>query len=356
MANVWESFNKYMASVQELPEDSIEEEKIKNPFKLINSYNQYIDQEQPQERRIPQDSIEEYNNTITTTETEEPTVASSLGSTYTLEQLEKNPEFSMRAERFMEDIGKDEDIFEYLRDVNFSLSSAIVRSMQIGDWTDQAKEDYVYLQQAFDKASVGGLKQGLRMAKDLTVDLIADPLNLLALAAAPITLGSSVAARASIQIAVRQGLKKTAKAKLKHRILGKKAGESAVLQPVLYGAIEGAAWAGPHDYFLQQGDVELGLRDDIDLTSVAISTALGAGLTGIMTGSIGLFTAASPLLGRKMSKYSDEVSILNANKNKQQIIHDYDDMDWRNIFDPEFGTGEGIPIISGPDAPIITGI
>ena len=50
------------------------------------------------------------------------------GRTYTLDQLEKDSEFQTRADRFMESIDADEDIFEYLRDTDFSLSSAMVRA------------------------------------------------------------------------------------------------------------------------------------------------------------------------------------------------------------------------------------
>ena len=343
----WEAFNTFMSS---LDKDIVDEEEAAptlspNTIDFINSQTDSNNLPIRQERIIPQDSIAGYNNIIQTSKEEEPIVSSQLGAEYTLDQLEENPEFSMRAERFMENIGDDEDIFEYLRDINFSLSSAIVRSGQMKGWSDQAKEDYIYLKESFDKASIGGLKQGLRMAKDLSIDLIRDPFNLAAMAFAPITMGESLAARASIQIAVRQGLKKTARAKLKHRILGKKVGERILAEPVLYGAVEGAMWAGPHDHYLQQGDVELGLRDDIDLTSVALSAALGAGFTGIMQGSIGLMMAASPLVFRKMARTSDEVSILNATASKRAVLDDYDNhIDWRSVddtgynpkIDPEF--------------------
>ena len=180
----WEAFNSYMSS---LDKDRVDEEKAAptlspNTIDLINSQTDSNNLPIRQERVIPQDSIEGYNNIIQTNKEEEPIVSSQLGAEYTLDQLEENPEFSMRAERFMEEIGDDEDIFEYLRDINFSLSSALVRSGQIKGWSDQAKEDYIYLKESFDKASVGGLKQGLRMAKDLSIDLIRDPLNLAAMA------------------------------------------------------------------------------------------------------------------------------------------------------------------------------
>ena len=48
----------------------------------------------------------------------------------------------MRADRFLDGIGSNENIFEYLRDADYSLGSAIVRSFQTGNWTDEQKEDY----------------------------------------------------------------------------------------------------------------------------------------------------------------------------------------------------------------------
>ena len=32
----------------------------------------------------------------------------------------------------------------------------------------------------------------------------------------------------------------------------------------LYGAAHGMAWAGPHEYFLQDIDINLGARDEFD--------------------------------------------------------------------------------------------
>ena len=45
-----------------------------------------------------------------------------------LTELASDEEFSTRSERFLEGIESNENIFEYLRDAEYSLSSAIVRS------------------------------------------------------------------------------------------------------------------------------------------------------------------------------------------------------------------------------------
>ena len=62
-----------------------------------------------------------------------------------LTQLANDEEFSKTSERFLESIGSDDNIFEYLRDSEYSLSSAIVRAKQANDWTDQQQQDYNYL-------------------------------------------------------------------------------------------------------------------------------------------------------------------------------------------------------------------
>ena len=56
---------------------------------------------------------------------------SRLPTKYSLSQLEKDPEFSFRAKRFLDGIGRNEDIFEFLRDTEFSLSSARKRRLCI---------------------------------------------------------------------------------------------------------------------------------------------------------------------------------------------------------------------------------
>jgi hypothetical protein len=57
-------------------------------------------------------------------------------------------------------MGSNEDIFEYLRDSDYSLSSAIVRSFQTGNWTEQQKKDYVYLKNKFEEVYWAGFHFG----------------------------------------------------------------------------------------------------------------------------------------------------------------------------------------------------
>ena len=59
-----------------------------------------------------------------------------------LSELGQDDEFSKRALRFLEGVGSNDNIFEYLRDSDYSLSSAFTRSFQSDNWTEEQKEDY----------------------------------------------------------------------------------------------------------------------------------------------------------------------------------------------------------------------
>ena len=251
--------------------------------------------------------------------------------TYTLDDLEQDPEFQMRAERFMESIKDDEDIFEYLRDSDFSLSSAIVRSGQVKGWSDQAKKDYNYLRQTFDNADMGSAGQYMQLAKNLSVDLLADPLNWLAavffVPSGGWTGGAAGATLLAGKEAAKISLKQIAKASLKD-----------AKKPAIYGSVEGAAWAGPHDFFLQKADVELGLRDEVNWGQTALTTGLGAGIGGVLGGAIGTVTSGTPLLYHKYtSKYTDDLTITQKGEvKKEDAIDDYIDEKAVEIADDDF--------------------
>jgi len=213
---------------------------------------------------------------------------SKLGYNYSLTDLEKDPEFAMRAERFLQGVGRNENIFEYLRDENFSLSSAFVRSTEVGDWTEQEKQDYIYLRDKFNNANLKGFKERFNLVKDMSVDILTDPLNILAGLFAIPTGGGSLATRGALGTAAQTGVKKLTASQLSKRAALKQAkAVRAAKRTALYGAAEGMAWAGPHEYFLQDIDVDLGIRDEYDLGSIAGMTVTGGLVGGIAGGAIG---------------------------------------------------------------------
>jgi len=229
-----------------------------------------------------------------------------LSEKYTVAELRDNKTFNTRAERFLEGLGSNEDIFEYLRDSEYSLSSAMVRSLQTGKWTDQQKEDYVYLRDMFRNADLKSTRERLRAAKDITIDIVADPLNLLSVLFAIPTMGGSLATRAGANELVKQGIKRYNVSQLG------KAGLQGAKRPAIYGAAEGAAWVGPYEYFSQSTDIDLGVRDDVDWNQVGAMTALGGVLGGTVTGALGGISAAKYF--DKQFKYANEQEALDAAK------------------------------------------
>lgn len=211
---------------------------------------------------------------------------SPLPAAYSLSQLERNPEFSFRSKRFLNGIGRNENIFEYLRDADFSLGSAITRSFEVGDWNDEEKQDYLYLRSSFNNAHLEGFKERFNLVKDVGGDILGDPFNYLAALFAIPTLGGSFAGRAALGKAAEVGVKKYTTSQLAKR-------------GALLGAAEGAAFSGPHEYYLQDIDVNLGARDSIDLSLVGKVGLMGAGFGGLIGGGVGGITG---LYGKRFDK------------------------------------------------------
>ena len=260
----------------------------------------------------PQTQSKQYSystNTLPDETQYKTTSTSSYG--YSLSDLERDPEFSAAAKRFLDGIGSNENIFEFLRDEKYSLSSAIARSFQTGTWTDQQKQDYVYLRDRFDNTDLRGFKERFNLVKDVGIDILADPLNIVAGLFAIPTGGASIAGRGALQAAVKGGIQKMNTAKLKGQLelpfpkqltarqiaKRKKLQQAKALRGAKYGALYGAAhgmaWAGPHEYFLQDIDINLGARDELDLTAIGGYTlaggVFGGGLGGILGGVTGLY-------------------------------------------------------------------
>jgi len=213
---------------------------------------------------------------------------SNLGYNYSLTDLEKDPEFAKRAERFLQGIGRNENIFEYLRDENFSLSSAFLRSTEVGDWTEEEKQDYIYLRDKFNNANLKGFKERFNLVKDMSVDILADPLNILAGLFAIPTGGATLGVRGALGAATQASVKKLTASQLSKRAALKQTkAVRAAKRTALFGAAEGMAWAGPHEFFLQDIDVDLGIRDEYDLSSIAGMTVTGGALGGLIGGAIG---------------------------------------------------------------------
>jgi len=293
-----------------LPQQKEEKEKEKEkPTSLYATAFDNLNFQEPQKplepiKATPTKYRSAFDNLNLTGLSQEP--LQPLSEKYTVAELRDNKNFNTRAERFLEGLGSNEDIFEYLRDSEYSLSSAMVRSLQTGKWTNQQKEDYVYLRDMFRNADLKSTRERLRAAKDITIDIVADPLNLLSVLFAIPTMGGSLATRAGANELVKQGIKRYNVSQLG------KAGLQGAKRPAIYGAAEGAAWVGPYEYFSQSTDIDLGVRDDVDWNQVGAMTALGGILGGTVTGALGGISAAKYF--DKQFKYANEQEALDAAK------------------------------------------
>ena len=136
----------------------------------------------------------------------------------TITDLRKDPEFNRRATRFMKGVNSNDNIFEYLRDSDFSVGSAIVRSFQVGDWTQEQKDDYVYLREQFDNAKLDGVRERLGFTKDLAVDIVSDPLNFVFILGSMLTSGTAGLAGTGVMAASKAVLQQAGKQAVKKRI------------------------------------------------------------------------------------------------------------------------------------------
>jgi len=253
----------------ELYLQEIEEEKRKNEEEEVDFF--YTSDASSSE------NPEGYDTFISEPDLEQSNVEPIRSGKKTLTQLKEAPEFADKAARFLDGIGSNEDIFEYLRDSEYSLSSAIARSFQTGKWTDEQKQDYTYLRKEFNNAEIGNWKERFKMIADVGIDVVADPLNIVTALFAIPTGGQTITARAALSTAAQQGVKQFTKSQLKTK---------ALKESALFGAAEGMAWGGLHNYFIQDIDMDLGLQDDIDFTSLQASTLLGATFGGLLGGGV----------------------------------------------------------------------
>ena len=289
----------------------------------------------------------------------------------TLDTLENDESYIKVAQRFLTSVGEDDnavdDIYEYLRDEEWNLGTSAKRSfIDMPSFTNQQKEDYTYLRQRFDNADMGGFSQYLSFIADAGVDVATDPVTLAAIIAAPFTGGLSTAglfANKGLAQATKMGLKKVGKTfKQDKPLLGvvkkekltekfptgeidwkltmsknKAARQDSVKQYykdktkniALFGALEGATWAGADEYIRQERESIDGIdiRDGLNLYDVGTSAFIGGILGGTLSGSLSkTSTAFSKEAQQNLVKFSDEANVdenslmFKASKAKDAII------------------------------------
>lgn len=288
-----------------------------------------------------------------------------------LDSLENDETYIETAQRFLSSIGENdqqvEDVYEYLRDEEWNLGSAAKRSLiDMPSWSKQQKDDYVYLQQKYKNADMGGISQYLSFAGDISLDLASDPLTLASVIAAPFTGGTSLTgllANKGLAQTVKMGLKKVgknfkvdkgtvyvaddagfkilkptgeidwkatmAKGKVLRQQAVKDYYKDKVKTTAILGAGEGVVWAGLDSYFRQQRESidGINLRDGFNAFELGKDVAMGGIFGGVLGGGISkLGTTFSSSARYNLTKFSDEVSIdqnslgFKASKLKDTII------------------------------------
>jgi hypothetical protein len=237
----------------------------------------------------------------------------------TVAQFRNNPQVAKIAGRFLDSIGRNsENIVEFLRDSEFSPGAAMVRSFEVGDWSEQDKKDYEYLQKRFQNTEIKGFNERLALAKDFAIDTFADPLQIVTLlVGGPILSGATKAGVAANKVAgkiVADDLAKLSKSKLAGQAL--KAGKGTAL----FGAAEGAAFGGGIEYFNQRIDYGLN-NENVDWGEVATTTGLGALLGGGIGGAIG-----AGVYFNKAYRFSNENQIIDdvSKVNRKELVDEND--------------------------------
>ena len=230
---------------------------------------------------------------------------------YDLNDLENDPEFTMRAERFLGSIGQDDDIFEYLRDEQFNLSHALYRASKSKHFTEQQKLDYAYLRTKFEGADVGSTSQWLELIKDGAVDMVFDPTLLLAVLTTPFTFGGSLATQTAAKGTALYGLrmlgsanaKKLTNAQLTKAIADgtlEQGAKAATRLATGIGATEAGGWMGLHNYANQNLKINTEMRQAFSAKELVGSAALGT----LFGGFVGRY-------GQKWSNFTNPVLQLN---------------------------------------------
>ena len=131
----------------------------------------------------------------------------------TLSDLRKDEEFNEVTQRFLQSIGEGDsvrDLFAYFRGADFNLYDATKSYIDSRSFSEQQKQDYLYLRNKFDNADIGGLKERLSVTKDIAGEMLSDPTFAASVLLIPWTGGLSLAGRMASAKATQAGLKKLA--------------------------------------------------------------------------------------------------------------------------------------------------
>jgi len=190
-------------------------------------------------------------------------------------------------------IGKQTDMLEFMRDDVARLGAPITKAHILKDAPEEVKAGYRLLQQRFDMAELSSPGEWASAVGDYTVDTIFNPEILVsvgALLGAVPTGGGSVAARAAVGLATKQG----AKAVLRNAIRASRAASQR--NPHKTSALVAGLYGGVGSIVAQSLDVGIGNKEEISVEEVVAGVAIAAPI------GIGVGLVLQPV-SRKVLKY-----------------------------------------------------
>ena len=128
------------------------------------------------------------------------TTLSSGVDSYDLQDLREDKEFNETSERFLNSLGEGEtvdELFDYFRGADWNLADATKQFASTRSFTDQQKQDYVYLRKKYSNADVGGPGEWAKTMAKTGVELITDPTLIASALFIPWSGGTSAVARAA---------------------------------------------------------------------------------------------------------------------------------------------------------------
>ena len=228
------------------------------------------------------------------------TTLSSGVASYDLQDLREDKEFNETSERFLKSLGEGEtvdELFNYFRGADWNLADATKQFASTRSFTEEQKQDYVYLRKKYSNADVGGPGEWAKTIAKTGVELVTDPTLIASALFIPWSGGTSVVARAAAGKGMQKALqgylgKEMGKsvAKKTSKIVAKLPGQklAAPLSGKAKATVlmtEGAVFGGSFNYVTQGIEVETEQKEEIDLSQTAVAAGLSATMVGGVLGT-----------------------------------------------------------------------
>ena len=233
---------------------------------------------------------------------------------YNLTDLRNDSEFNEITERFLSSIGQGDsvgDLFGYFRGADYNLADGIASYAESKKFTEQQKQDYQYLRNKFDNASIGGIGEWVKAGANVTKEMFTDPTMMASILFIPWTGGTSAAARIAASKAVQTGLKAMTSKELAKGVakgVAKLPGQK-IKEPLSKNAItaitsaEGMLYGSSNNFVRQNIDINTDRRDNINLAETAAIGAIGAALpVGVRGLGAGISKFQNSLADRRLAR------------------------------------------------------